>query len=96
MSYRLVLTASFKRSVRRLKKRFKHVKSDVSVAVRVLLETPKLGVVIPGESGARKLRVRNSDLARGKSIALRMGQRPLSTCYYYTPSLIAKMSPAES
>ena len=66
MSYNLVLTPSFKHSVRKLKKRFRHVKDDVGVAIRVLLQTPRLGLVIPGSFGVRKLRVRNTDLAKGK------------------------------
>ena len=66
MSYNLVLTPSFKHSVRKLKKRFRHVKDDVGVAIRVLLQTPRLGLVIPRSFGVRKLRVRNTDLAKGK------------------------------
>ena len=67
MSYNIVLTPSFKRSTKRLKKRFRHVTDDVRTAVRVLLQTPRLGVVIRGGSGVRKLRVRNTDLPKGKS-----------------------------
>ena len=59
MSYNLVLTRSFKHGVKRLQKRFRHVKGDVRVAIQVLLQTPRLGVVISGGSGVRKLRVRN-------------------------------------
>ena len=66
MSYNVVLAPSFKHSIRKLQKRFRHVKNDVGVAVRVLLQTPRLGVVIPGGSGVRKLRVRNTDLSKGK------------------------------
>lgn len=36
------------------------------MAIRVLLQTPRLGLVIPGSFGVRKLRVRNTDLAKGK------------------------------
>ena len=66
MSYNVVLTRSFKHSVKRLQKRFQHVKGDVRVAIQVLLQTPRLGVVIPGGSGVRKLRVRNTDLTKGR------------------------------
>jgi hypothetical protein len=38
MSYNVVLAPSFKHSVRKLQKRFRHVKDDVGVAVRVLVE----------------------------------------------------------
>jgi hypothetical protein len=55
MSYNVVLTRSFKHSVERLIKRFRHVKDDVRLAVEVLLQNPRLGVPIPGGSGIRKL-----------------------------------------
>jgi mRNA-degrading endonuclease RelE of RelBE toxin-antitoxin system len=71
MSYRVVLSPSFKRSIARLK-RFRHVKDDVRDAVRTLLERPELGAVIPGGGGARKLRVRNSDISKGKSGGYRL------------------------
>ena len=85
MSYNVVLTPSFKHSVKKLKKRFRHVKDDVSVAVRVLLQTPRLGVVIPGGSGVRKLRVRNTDLGKGKRGGYRLlyyvEDQPVPTIY---------------
>ena len=85
MSYNVVLTSSFKHSVRQLKKRFRHVKDDVGVAVRVLLQTPRLGVVIPGGSGVRKLRVRNTDLGKGKRGGYRLlyyvEDQPVPTIY---------------
>ena len=85
MSYNVVLTPSFKHSVRKLQKRFRHVKDDVRVAIQVLLQTPRLGVVIPGGSGVRKLRVRNTDLGKGKSGGYRLlyyvEDEPVPTIY---------------
>ena len=85
MSYNVVLAPSFKHSVRRLGKRFRRVKDDVGVAIRVLLQTPKLGVVIPGGSGVRKLRVRNTDLGKGKRGGYRLlyyvEDQPVPTIY---------------
>jgi mRNA-degrading endonuclease RelE of RelBE toxin-antitoxin system len=72
MHYRIVLTRPFKGSVKKLTKRYSHVKEDVRTAVEVLLQTPSLGVVIPGGSGVRKLRVRNTDLQKGKSAGYRL------------------------
>lgn len=69
-SYKVVLTDSFKRSIKRLKKRYRHVKDDVRLAIKALLVTPELGVQISFE--ARKLRVRNSDLKKGKSGGYRL------------------------
>lgn len=71
MNYSVVLAPSFKRSVKKLK-RFPHVKDDVRVAIKTLLERPRIGVVIPGGHGMRKLRVFNSDLTRGKSGGYRL------------------------
>jgi mRNA-degrading endonuclease RelE of RelBE toxin-antitoxin system len=45
---------------------------DVGVAIRVLLQTPRLGVVIPGGSAVHKLRIRNTDLGKGKSGGYRL------------------------
>ena len=85
MSYNIVLTRSFKHSVKRLQKRFRHVKGDVRVAIQVLLQTPRFGVVIPGGSGVRKLRVRNTDLGKGKRGGYRLlycvEDQPVSTIY---------------
>ncbi len=72
MSYKVILTRSFKSSVERLVKRFPHVKEDVRIAIQTLIQTPRLGVVIPGGEGVRKLRVRNTDLSKGKSSGYRL------------------------
>ena len=46
---------------------------------------PKLGVVIPGGSGVRKLRIRNTDLSKGKSGGYRLlycvEDQPVPTIY---------------
>lgn len=72
MSYKVVLTDSFKQSVKRLGKRFRHVKDDVGKAIAALERLPQLGVQIPGGFEVRKLRVANSDLAKGKSGGYRL------------------------
>lgn len=72
MSYNIVFAQSFKRSIKRLEKRFRHVKSDVHLAIQVLLQNPKLVVAIPGGSGIRKIRLQNSDLTKGKSGGYRL------------------------
>lgn len=38
----------------------------------MLEQSPDLGVVVPGASGIRKLRIRNSDLSRGKNGGYRL------------------------
>ena len=72
MNCDVVFSASFKRSIKKLKKRFPSVKNDTRLALEVLLENPELGILIPEGSGVRKLRVKNSDLKRGKSGSYRL------------------------
>ncbi len=67
MNCEVVLTRSFKRSVKRLAKRFPHVKADVRTAIHALLQSPNLGVRISGGSG-----VRNTDLSKGKGGGYRL------------------------
>ncbi len=72
MTYDVILTHSFKRSLKKLEKRYRSVKKDVKIAVEVLLENPELGVEIQGDPSVRKLRLKNSDLQRGKSGGYRL------------------------
>jgi len=72
MSFEIVFASSFKRSIKRLQNRFPHVKDDVQVAISTLLKSPKLGTVIPEGKGVRKLRVRNTDISKGKSSGYRL------------------------
>lgn len=72
MTYKVVLSSSFRKSIKRLEKRYVHVKEDVKAAIQALLQTPRLGSVIPGGDGVRKLRLRNRDAGRGKSGGYRL------------------------
>jgi len=71
-SYRIHLAGSFKRDVKKLERRFRHIKNDVRTAISLLTKDPKVGVVIPGSSGMRKLRIPNRDQRRGKSGGYRL------------------------
>ena len=79
MSYRVHFCPSFDRSIKRLERHFPHVKDDVRIAIGLLTKEPRTGVVIPGSSGIRKLRVRNTDQTRGKIGGYRL-------VYYVTDS----------
>lgn len=85
MNYNVVLTHSFKQSVKRLGKRFRHVKDDVRLAIESLERMPQLGAQIPGGEEVRKLRVTNSDLMRGKSggyrLLYKLAEQPEPTLY---------------
>lgn len=82
---KVVLTQSFKQSVKRLGKRFRHVKDDVRVAIESLEHMPQLGAQIAGGDEVRKLRVANSDLMRGKSggyrLLYKLAEQPEPTIY---------------
>lgn len=72
MSYSVYLPDSFKRSLKRLVRRFPRVRADVTTAIEEILRLPTLGVVVPGSGGVRKLRIRSTDLKRGKSGGFRL------------------------
>jgi len=72
MSHSFFFSNSFKRSLKLLDRKYPHVKDDVRVALRALEQPPQIGTVIPASGGIRKMRVRNSDAARGKSGGYRL------------------------
>jgi len=73
MSYKVVFPSFFKKySIKYLEKRFPNVKDDLRLALRQLIQYPKLGVVIPKGQGTRKLRIRNSDSKKGKRSGYRL------------------------
>jgi mRNA-degrading endonuclease RelE of RelBE toxin-antitoxin system len=72
MSYRVVLGPSFKRCLKKLEKRFPHVKDDVRSAIEVLQDDPRHGAVLRGGHGTRKFRIPNQDAQRGGSGGYRL------------------------
>ena len=72
MNYSVFFASSFARTLKSLEKKYLHVRDDVRLAVQVLVNTPQIGTVIPGGNGIRKLRILNSDTARGKSRGYRL------------------------
>jgi mRNA-degrading endonuclease RelE of RelBE toxin-antitoxin system len=72
MIYNVQLTASFKRSTKKLQRRYPHIKDDIREGVELLLQTPRLGVIISGSGGIRKMRLSNRDARRGKSGGYRL------------------------
>ncbi|MCP4106923.1 MAG: hypothetical protein GY749_15510 [Desulfobacteraceae bacterium] len=55
MNYDVVFGTAFRKSIKRLKKRFPSVKKDAGLAIEILLGNPKVGVLIPEGPGVRKL-----------------------------------------
>ncbi len=72
MTYKVQLAASFKRSVKKLKRRYPHIQDDIRDGIEVLLHAPRLGVVVSGSGGIRKIRLANRDARRGKSGGYRL------------------------
>ena len=72
MPYNVQFTSSFKRSVKKLKRRYPHIQDDIRDGIEVLLHTPQLGVIVSGSGGIRKIRLANSDARRGKSGGYRL------------------------
>ena len=72
MPYNVQLTSSFKRSVKKLKRRYPHIQDDIREGIEVLLHTPQLGVIVSGSGGIRKVRLANRDARRGKSGGYRL------------------------
>ena len=65
-------TRRFERSLRRLKKRYPHITTDLKPVFVSIESNPTLGTVIPNDFSIRKLRVPSNDMQRGKSGGFRL------------------------
>lgn len=72
MNFEVRFSNPFKRSVRRLRRKYRRIQADLEAAIEVLLLHPDLGTVIPGTPGIRKLRVASSDIGHGKRGGFRL------------------------
>lgn len=73
MSYEIYLPQTFQRCIKSLRKKFPHIKDDLSPLFQSLQNNPQTGDPIPG--WARKIwkvRVSSRDLKRGKSGGFRV------------------------
>ena len=67
MSYRIETTPTFDRAVKRLLKKYRHLKGDLLSLAAVLVDNPFAGVAIPGYSHAVwKIRLASTDMQTGK------------------------------
>ncbi len=68
MSYEIYLPQTFQRCIKSLKKKFPHIKDDLSPLFQNLQNNPQIGDPIPGwHRKIWKVRVSSRDLKRGKS-----------------------------
>jgi len=73
MTYDVELTETFQRSLKALKKKYRHVKDDFLAQISVLEENPSAGDPIPGwNKEVWKVRVASSDIKKGKSAGYRL------------------------
>lgn len=72
MNFRFSVTPRFERSLKKLTKRFPHLKTDLKKAFAEIETEPTTGNVIPDDFNIRKLRVSSTDMQRGKSGGFRL------------------------
>ena len=73
MNYDVYLTETFQKSIKVLKKKYRHVKEDLVRKIRVLEKNSTIGDSIPGwNEEIWKLRVASSDVKKGKRGGFRL------------------------
>lgn len=65
MNYKFYTTWSFDKDTKKLAKKYKSLKKDITQLIEELKATPQLGIELGG--GLRKVRMRISDKHKGKS-----------------------------
>jgi mRNA-degrading endonuclease RelE of RelBE toxin-antitoxin system len=85
MSYQIESSLSFDRAVKRLAKKYRHVKQDLRGLVGALMENPFAGDAIPGFAHeVWKIRLASSDMPSGKRGGYRViytVNREAEVCY---------------
>jgi mRNA-degrading endonuclease RelE of RelBE toxin-antitoxin system len=77
-------TPEFKRNLRQLAKKYRHIRSDIQPVVDTLMAGELPGDKIPGIGfPVYKVRIRNSDASRGKSGGYRMIYISADRCFNY-------------
>jgi len=70
MSYKIIPTPEFIKNLKSLKKRYKNIKNDIKKLSDELKKEPTLGVSLG--KNIYKIRVKNSDINKGKSAGYRV------------------------
>jgi mRNA-degrading endonuclease RelE of RelBE toxin-antitoxin system len=102
MNYRIETTPAFDRAVKRLLKKYRHIKADLLTLLAILGSNPYAGVAIPGYSHAVwKIRLASTDMQVGKRSGYRViyavdvtGNRCV-LLYIYVKAEQADVTPAE-
>ncbi len=73
MSYKIIPTPVFQRDVKYLKKKYRHIGSDLEKLNSVLIDNPAYGDAVTGLEGrVFKARLASSDMGKGKSGGFRI------------------------
>lgn len=72
MPYNIYIPDFFKRLIKQLKKKYPHAGDDLKTGLGLLVSQPDLGKSIEGVEKVRKIRLRNSDIQKGKSGGYRL------------------------
>jgi mRNA-degrading endonuclease RelE of RelBE toxin-antitoxin system len=73
MSYQIESTASFDRAVKRLAKKYRHIKQDLRALLNILANNPFEGDAIPGFAHeVWKIRLASTDMQSGKRSGYRV------------------------
>ncbi|MBW1936758.1 MAG: type II toxin-antitoxin system RelE/ParE family toxin [Deltaproteobacteria bacterium] len=73
MSYDVYLTETFQKSIKALKKKYRHIKEDLLEKIRALEKDPTTGDPIPGwNKEIWKVKVASSDVKKGKRGGFRL------------------------
>ena len=88
MPYDVFLPEFFKGIVKDLKKKYRSVSDDLKIALRIVVKNPELGKSLQGFEDVKKLRVRNSEVRKGKRGGYRLiylVERSEKKDYPYSP-----------
>ena len=73
MNYRIETVPPFDRAVKRLARKYRHLKADLETLVSLLRNSPNAGVAIPGYAHTVwKIRLASTDMQAGKRGAYRV------------------------
>ena len=72
MTSKFVFMPRFERSVKQLKKQYRHITDDLTEALASIESDLSIGSVIPQDYMVRKLRVKSRDMQGGKSGGFRL------------------------
>ncbi|MEK6651907.1 MAG: type II toxin-antitoxin system RelE/ParE family toxin [Nitrospirota bacterium] len=73
MSYKIIPTPVFQRDVKYLKKKYRHIASDLEKLNSILIDDPAYGDAVTGLEGrVFKARLASSDMGKGKSGGFRI------------------------